>query len=198
MLTGALSRSVASPAANCISEGVSLSGDRVRARFSVVVARGVRISHRARHNRPPWRGYVESVVHSEAYSTHPHNQTPSLAGATTSTRLTPGHAVRPRSPGRSGCPDAAGDADGAGRFACIARRGPSARRNEPANCVIPSAVSITLRICREIHRCYDAAVSTPNSLAREGHGSGGTTRWGESPDAWRSATLSARARQLTP
>jgi hypothetical protein len=80
----------------------------------------------------------------------------------------------------------------------ITLRGPSARRDEPANCAIPSAVSITLRICREIHRCYDAAVSTPNSLAREGRGSGGTIRWGESPDAWRSATLSARARQLTP
>ena len=53
---------------------------------------------------------------------------------------------------------------------------------EPAKCAVPSAVSITLRICREIHRCYDAAVRIAESQGPQGFGSGGTTRWGESPE----------------
>ena len=76
--------------------------------------------------------------------------------------------------------------------------GARACTRHPANWAIPSAVSITLRICREIDRCYDGAVTTP-SLGVGSTGSGGPTTRGEST-GWsgRSAALSARARQLTP
>jgi len=44
--------------------------------------------------------------------------------------------------------------------------------HEAANSALPSALSITLRICREIHRCYDAAVRSPNPSVRRVLGSG--------------------------
>ncbi len=59
---------------------------------------------------------------------------------------------------------------------------PLQRPPQPANSALPSDVSITLRICREIHRCYDAAVRSPNLGGPQGSESGGTTTRGESPD----------------